>query len=210
MGTEVQVVYPTLFLMYLTNDVSLEIALCRAYNNWMSEVYRKGKGRLRWVTVLPLRSIDESLLEMKRAKEHGAVGLFFRGIEKDLTLDHPYFFPIYDQAAKLDLPVCIHTGSGAPAITALFDLERNGQWAHSGLLPLNAFSDLVRNRIPDRFPGLKFGFIEATAGWAPYLVHRLKKTLRRRWKYSSDADLFQDYRFFVACEADEDIPYLMQ
>ncbi|MBI4490121.1 MAG: hypothetical protein HY694_13645, partial [Deltaproteobacteria bacterium] len=31
LGVELQVIYPTLFLVYLTDDVALDIALCRAY-----------------------------------------------------------------------------------------------------------------------------------------------------------------------------------
>ena len=113
---------------------------------------------------------------------------------------------------ELDLPVCIHTGSGTPAVTAMFDLERNRQWSHSGFPPLHAFRDLVLNQIPDMFPKLRFGFIEASASWIPYLIHKLRRDNTKRWKASwqSPADLFDDCRFFVACEADEDIPYLIQ
>jgi predicted TIM-barrel fold metal-dependent hydrolase len=31
-----------------------------------------------------------------------------------------------------------------------------------------------------------------------------------RWKFSSCQELFRDYRIYVACEADEDIPYLAE
>jgi predicted TIM-barrel fold metal-dependent hydrolase len=31
-----------------------------------------------------------------------------------------------------------------------------------------------------------------------------------RWKHASCKDLFRDYRIYVACEADEDIPYLAE
>ena len=72
---DVQVVYPTLFLVYLTEDVELEIALCKAYNRFMSEACSNDGNRLRWVAVLPLRSIEDSLKEIKWAKDHGAVGL---------------------------------------------------------------------------------------------------------------------------------------
>ena len=34
--------------------------------------------------------------------------------------------------------------------------------------------------------------------------------MRKRWKFSSSVDLFKEYRLFVTCEADEDIPYLTQ
>ncbi|MBI2359997.1 MAG: amidohydrolase family protein, partial [Deltaproteobacteria bacterium] len=156
LSVEIQVIYPTLFLIYLTDDVKLEIALCRAYNRFLPEACAKGNGRLRWVVVPPLKSIEESVREMKWAKEHGAVGVFFRGMEGYYTLDNPYFSPVYKAANDLDLPICVHTGAGCPAFLSLFDIERNHTFAHSRIQPLIAFRDLVANRIPEQFPRLKF------------------------------------------------------
>ncbi len=210
LSVDTQVIYPTLFLIHLTDDVGLEIALCRAYNRFMAEACSNGHNRLRWIAIPPLRSVEESIKEIRWAKERGAVGLFFRGIEKDLNIDHPHFFPIYEEAARLDLAICIHQGMGAPAITQLFDIQQHSTFPQSRLLPLIAFRNIVANKIPERFPGLRFGFIEACAGWIPFLVHHLRRSLRQRWKFSSSVDLFREYRLFVACEADEDIPYLVQ
>ena len=61
LGVEVQIVFPTLFLCYLTEDVELEVALYRAYNRFMGDACAKGNGRLRWALVPPLRNIDASL-----------------------------------------------------------------------------------------------------------------------------------------------------
>jgi predicted TIM-barrel fold metal-dependent hydrolase len=209
LSVEVQVVYPTLFLAHLTDDLPLEVALSRAYNRWLAQAWAKGNSRLLWVAVLPLSSAEESVKEMRFAKEHGAVGLFFRGLERDLNLDDPHFFPIYEEARKLDLSICIHTGAGAPTISNLFDLERHSVFAQGRLLPVIAFRNLVANKIPERFPGLRFGFIEAAASWVPYVLHALKRQ-SRTGRYSNPVDLFHDYRIYVACEADEDISYLAQ
>jgi len=208
-GFDVQVIYPTLFLIYLTDDVALEVALCRAYNRWMAEACAKGKERLKWVVIPPLRSIEESLKELRWAKEHGAVGVFFRGIEGTRTLDNPYFFPVYQAASDLDLPICIHQGSGCPTFINFFDLERNRQWSHSAILPLFAFNDIVNNEIPKLFPRLRFGFIEAYATWVPYLLHSFKRQFREQWKFSSTQDLFREFRIFIACEAGENLPVIV-
>jgi predicted TIM-barrel fold metal-dependent hydrolase len=208
-GFDIQVIYPTLFLIYLTEDVALEVALCRAYNRWMAEACAKGKDRLKWVVIPPLGSVEESINEMRWAKDKGAVGVFFRGIEGNRTLDNPYFFPIYKEASDLDLPICIHQGSGCPTFINFFDLERNRQWSHSAILPLFAFNDIVNNKIPELFPRLKFGFIESYASWVPYLLHSFKRQFRDHWKYSSTPDLFRDYRIYIACEAGEDLPSIV-
>jgi len=208
LGIESQVIYPTLFLVYLTDDVKLDVALARAYNKWMAQTWAKSGNRLRWVVVPPLKSIEESIKEVQTGKKNGAVGVLFRGIEGTLTLDNPYFFPLYEEARKLDMPICVHIGHGAPWLIQYFNVERNHNFVHSRMLPLIAFRDIVFNRIPEQFPGLRFGFIEASAGWVPFLLHSLRRVLRDRWKHGSAADLFREYRLFVACEADEDIPYI--
>ncbi|HEV8341756.1 MAG TPA: amidohydrolase family protein [Candidatus Binatia bacterium] len=208
LSVEKQVVYPTLFLIYLTDDVRLEIALCRAYNRFLAQACDKSGGRVRWVVIPPLKSVEESIKEIKWAKEHGAVGVFFRGVEGEWTLDHPYLFPIYQAANDVGLPICIHTGAGCPAFLKLFDIERNHTFGHSRIQPLMAFRDIIANKIPEQFPRLKFGFIEASAGWVPFLLHIVKRLFRERWRFSSDMDMFGEYRFYVACEADEDIAYI--
>lgn len=165
--------------------------------------------RLKWVAILPLRDIAASLSEMKWAKEHGAVGIFFRGMEGNLTLDNPYFHPIYAQAEKLDITICIHTGSGSRHLMQLFDVERNHTFAHNRVLPVVAFRDLVANRIPEQFPKLRFGFIEAAASWVPYIWHVLTRSARSDFKLKNPRDFFHEYRFWIACEADEELAHLI-
>jgi uncharacterized protein len=210
LNVDTQIIYPTIFLVYLTDDPRLEVALCRAYNRFVAQACAKSGGRMRWVAIPPLKSIEDSIHELKWAKENGAVGVFFRGIEGNWTLDNPYLFPVYQTANDLQLPICIHTGAGCPAFISLFDVERNHSFGHSRVQPLLAFRDIIANKIPEQFPQLKFGFLEASAGWVPFLLHILKRLLKQRWRFSSDQDMFREYRIFVACEADEDVNYICQ
>jgi predicted TIM-barrel fold metal-dependent hydrolase len=216
-GVETQVIYPTLFLIHVTDDVKLEIALCGAYNKFLGEVYAKSNGRLRWVAVLPLHSVEASINQMHEARQHGAVGIFFSGIVGSLTLNNPHFTPIYAEAEKLSLPICVHTGQSCRHLLDFFDLELNGTFATSHLPPLIGFRDLIASEIPEKFPALRFGFFEVSASWVPFLYHHLKRSARprpsfpnARWKHASCKDLFRDYRIYVACEADEDILYLAE
>ncbi len=134
-----------------------------------------------------------------------------------MTLNNPHFYPIYAEAEKLGLPICVHTGQSSRHINEFFDLGLNGTFAASHLPPVIAFRDLVASEIPEKFPNLKFGFFEASASWVPFLYHHLKRSARprpsfpnARWKHASCKDLFHDYRIYIACEADEDIPYLAE
>jgi uncharacterized protein len=208
LNTSAQIVYPTLFLVYNTKDRELEVALCRAYNRFLAHASAESRERIRWVAVLPLQSIKESIDEIRFAKQHGAVGIFFRGIEGEYTLDHPYLFPVYEEAQKQNLSICVHTGCGVRAILEMFDISRNHTFGHTRVMPLLAFRDIIANKIPEQFPSLRFGFIEAAAGWVPFLIHIVRRLQREKFRFGSSTELFREYRLYVACEADEDIPYL--
>ncbi len=206
--TAVQVVYPTLFLVYNTKDVELEIALCRAYNRFLAQAAAQAPERIKWLAVLPFQSMKDAIDEIGFAKENGAVGIFFRGIEGNYTLDHPNLHPVYAEAQKHDLSICVHTGCGVREILEMFNGARNHTFGHTRVMPLLAFRDLIANKIPEQFPGLRFGFIEAAAGWVPFLIHIVRRLQKDKFRFGSSAELFREYRLFVACEADEDIPYL--
>jgi predicted TIM-barrel fold metal-dependent hydrolase len=206
--TATQVVYPTLFLVYNTKDGELEVALCRAYNRFLAQACAQSSGRMKWVAVLPFQSMSEAVSEIRFAKENGAVGIFFRGIEGDYTLDNPYLFPVYEEAQKQNLSICVHTGCGVRAILEMFELSRNHTFGHTRVMPLLAFRDIIANKIPEQFPELRFGFIEAAAGWVPFLIHIVRRLQKDKFRFGSSAELFRKYRLYVACEADEDISYL--
>jgi hypothetical protein len=72
---------------------------------------------------------------------------FFRGIEGEHTLDHPYLFPIYEEAQKQNLSICVHTGCGVKEVLEMFELARNHTFGHTRVMPLLAFRDLVANKI---------------------------------------------------------------
>lgn len=208
LNTAMQIVYPTLFLVYNTKDKELEVALCRAYNRFLAQACAQSGGLMKWVVVLPLQSMNAAIDEIRFAKQNGAVGVFFRGMEGEYTLDHPYLFPVYEEAQKHNLSICVHTGCGVKQVLEMFDLARNHTFGHTRVMPLLGFRDLVANKIPERFPGLRFGFVEAAAGWAPFLIHIIRRVLKERFKYASSEELFRECRLYIACEADEDIPYI--
>lgn len=209
MGTHYQVIYPTLFLAFLTHDVDLEVALCQAYNRYLASVWSRQPEKLRWVVIPPLRSMEHSIKELRFGKEHGAVGIFFRGIEKDRTLEDPYFFPLYEEAQALDLPICIHTGAGCPDWTRVIDVTTSFTFPHVRLLPLVAFRNIVANKVPEKFPTLRFAFVETGASWVPYLLHSLRGTMGDDFT-DWGPKLFERYRLFVAYEDKEDLGYLVK
>jgi predicted TIM-barrel fold metal-dependent hydrolase len=163
---------------------------------------------MRWVAILPFGSVEASIQEMHLAKEEGACGLFFLGMAGERSLADPYLFPIYEEASKLNLPVCMHTGPGNPVLNNVFDFQMSGLFLSSSSLPIVGFRDIILNRVPERFPDLRFGIFEAGASWVPHALYTMMR------QFGVDAEgwgprLFEENRFFIACEEEEDIPYLV-
>src|SRR5262245_59603715 len=119
LGVDIQVLYPTLFLTQLTARAEVEAALTRSYNRWLGDIWKQAGGRLRWVAVPPLLGMPETLSQVRRAVDHGACGILMRGFEDQRILSDPYFFPLYEEARELDVPICIHAGGANPSFEAL-------------------------------------------------------------------------------------------
>jgi predicted TIM-barrel fold metal-dependent hydrolase len=205
LNIDVQVLYPTLFLTGLTARPEVELALTRAYNRWIADATEPSKGRLRWVALMPMMSMDEAVAELRWAKDHGACGVLKKGFEIGRSASDPYFYPLYEEASRLNLPICIHTGTGNPPEGPGVDL--GGRFN-----AISAFTDLVMNGVPDKFPELRTGWIEAGASWIPFLFTDLmaKKQKLTFRPFDFKEDLFKRYRFYVACDTTDDLPYILQ
>ena len=207
LGVDIQVLYPSLFLRPITDRPEVELALCRSYNRWLVDIWRQGKGRLRWVAVLPLLGMDKALEEARFARENGACGIFIRGLEGERRLSDSYFFSLYEEAVGLNLPVCVHSATGSFTLHDFF--FRESGFCKFKLAVVGAFHSLVFDGIPERFPKLKFAFVEVSAQWVPYVIHDLAKRFERRgkpWK----RDLLRENRLYVACQTDDDLSYVIQ
>lgn len=204
---DLQVLYPTVFLRPTTNRPEVELALSRSYNRWLADIWKLGKGRLRWAAVLPLLSMDNALAEVRFAKENGACGVFIRGLEGERRLTDPYFYPLYEEASRLDMPICVHSATGSFGLHDFF--SRESGFCKFKLAVVGAFHSLVFEGLPEKFPKLRFGFIEVSAQWIPYAMHDLARRLERRGK-SLRKNLLREYRLYVACQTDDDLSYILR
>ena len=209
LGVDIQVVFPTIFIIPLTQKAEVELALCRSYNRWMGDLWRQAKDRLRWVAVVPLLSPDKIFDEAKRTKEDGAVGIFLRGSECERLLSDSYFFPLYDASSRLDLPICIHSATGSKALFDYYKYETIG-FAKFKLVIVGAFHNLVMDKIPERFPNLKIAFLEVSAGWLPYVLTDLAKRHKLQGRELDSKTLLKRSRFYVGCETSDDLSYVIQ
>jgi predicted TIM-barrel fold metal-dependent hydrolase len=72
---------------------------------------------------------------------------------------------------------------------------------------------LLMSNLHRLFPALRWGFIEASAQWVPWIVREARNRLQsRRSGDGQDVpeNLLKEWRVFVTCQNDDDIPYLIQ
>ena len=205
LNVDVQVLYPTLFLRPLTAEPEIDQALCRSYNRWLASIWKMGKGRLRWAVIPSVHRIDKAIEEINFGKENGACGVFLRAAEGGLGLANSYFFPLYEEASRLNLPICVHASIGN---FALWDqLERGLRFK---VPVISTFHSLIIQGIPKKFPQLRWGFVEVSSQWVPYALNDLGVRFRNRGQPFAGKDLMREYRMYVACQTTDDLTHVLE
>jgi predicted TIM-barrel fold metal-dependent hydrolase len=206
LGIDCQIIYPTFFITPVSRRPDIDLALARSYNRWMAEIVKREPSRFRWVMVPPLQSLEHLSEELKFGKENGACGIYMRGLEVERMLSDPYFYPLYEQASALDLPVCVHSANGA--FTTYDFFADDPGFSKFKLAVIGAFHSFVFHGIPQRFPKLRIGIIEVSAQWIPYALHDLARRFARRGRRFPE-NVLQENRIYVTCQTDDDLDYVL-
>jgi predicted TIM-barrel fold metal-dependent hydrolase len=161
LGIDIQVLYNSLWITPLTSRPGVEIALSWAWNRWLADVWKLGANRLRWTCVVPALSPQEAIPQIRFAKAHGAVGVCMRPFERERIVTDPLYYPIFDEAERLDMPIAIHLANGNPLLFKLLTNEAGGGFSTFRVPTVTACYALIMSEIPRVFPKLRWGFIEA-------------------------------------------------
>ena len=176
----------------------------------MADVWRQGQGRLRWVAKPPLRLLEKTPAavrdELEWARDSGACGIFMRGLECERALGARYFYPLWEMSADLDLPVCVHSANGSFLHHDFF--AEDTTFTKFKLAVVGACHTLIEKEIPKKFPKVRWGFIEVSAQWVPYVLNDLADRYRRQGR-ALPADTLAANNMWVACENTDDLPYVL-
>ena len=209
LGIDIQVVYPTAFIELMAERPEVEVAICKSYNRWLADIWSQGQNRLRWACVLPLLTISESLSQLKYSHENGACAIFMRGIEGNRLLHDPAFYPIFEEAERLDMAIGVHIANSNPYVIDLLTQRTpgGGTFWKFRLASVGAFHSLAMSGLMEQFPKLRVGFLEASAQWLPYALKDLKRRFALNGRAWPDKPL-QDWRVWISCQTDDDIDYV--
>ena len=211
-GIDISVIFPTLFLISpLADDRNLIKAMCRTYNEWAAGKCNQTGGRIRWVAAVPLPDVEGSVEELTHAKKLGTCGVLVLGTAGDMLLGDRRLDPIYAEAEKNKLPICVHVGWSYPPLANLYENVYESLVTPFALHLFMGFSSILCSGVMDRFPKLQVGFFEAGVEWVPYWLDRLERFYRQPPGGSKKSDLpernpleyIRDGRVYFSCELDE-------
>jgi predicted TIM-barrel fold metal-dependent hydrolase len=149
----------------------------RAHNRWLADFCKEAPGRRAGIAQIFLPFVEESVEEIRWARENGLTGGVLlpgappgSGVE---PLYAPSYEPIYAVCEELGMPLNHHSGGSTPDFgmylpqsLAMFMLEVTW-WAHRALWHL-MFSGVF-----ERHPKLQFVLTETGVDWAPAVLRKL-------------------------------------
>ena len=213
LGIDIQVLHNTLFLYDMTNDPDAEAALTRSWNHWLGEIWKLSDDRLPWSCLVPTRMLDEAKIQLRSARENGAVAVCMRPIEGERLITDAYFNPLLEEAVRLDMSIAIHIANGNAANVELYgSVPATHPASGFGIFrvpTVTACAFLVLSDISERFPKLRWGFIEASAQWIPWIHSEAMRRYERAGREFPEK-LFEACNVYVTCQFDEDIPWILK
>jgi predicted TIM-barrel fold metal-dependent hydrolase len=171
-GVSAEVIFPTFALQacFASEDATLQLQLCRAYNDWAGETFG-GRHELLAVGMVPMLDIDGAIAEAQRLAAAGFRALFLPA----RVPQRPYNDADYDKfwavAQDLALPLTFHSGTGheprvvrgpgGAVVNYILGAQLDGPMV---MLTMAAGGAL------DRFPGLRLVTVETGAAWLGWIM----------------------------------------
>jgi predicted TIM-barrel fold metal-dependent hydrolase len=171
--------YGLLWEKMLAEDPGAQRANARAYNRFMADVCHEGDGRLFGVAHLQLHDPSWAVEEIRRVREQGVrLAMIAPAPVDGKPLSHADFDPVWAAFCDYGVSPVFHvSGFESPIHPAwhVGETEDGGLMLDSiflWLAPAIALANLILNGTLERFPTLRIGVVELTAGWVPgFLLH---------------------------------------
>ena len=196
-GVTAEVMYTTLGMpLFGMNDLELQAACFRVYNDFVKEYCSGAPQRLYGVCLVPLTDIAQAVKELERCGANGFRGAQIWGVP---PADRPYWDTDYDPfwaaAQDLQMPLSLHVATGKSFNEAPRQQEKPLPKAQMLMTRMNTIHDVQKSMwqfvfgaVFDRFPNLKIISAEHDAGWAAHMVHRMDRQYEK-WAGANEKNL---------------------
>jgi predicted TIM-barrel fold metal-dependent hydrolase len=204
-GIDLAVLYPSVGLnFWAVTDTEIATSLARAYNDWLASYCAADPARLYAAAMVPWQSIEASLTELRRAHALGFRAVFLRPNPcLGRTITHPAHEPFWALAEELGMTIGIHEATSMVIDTVARDRKPfNPLVMHAvshAFEQMLACAQLITEGVMERHPNLRFVFLEAGGGWAPYWLWRLDEQVRGFGGFCPEMKLLPSEYFARQC-----------
>jgi predicted TIM-barrel fold metal-dependent hydrolase len=221
LGIEQAVLFPTAFLAFGRLPYpEYAIATSRAYNDWLAETYLAYSPRFAGMAIIPMQEPEVAVAELRRCvTELGMRGGMLNVDNMHGSLGAKHYYPVYAEANRLGCCLGVHGGCHAGLGMDDFPCEAPVHALGHPFTLMTAFAAVVFNGLLDKFPNVRWGFLEGGVAWVMTVLERFQGSYEAFQPINTRGDLiqlppgermrdylrrqFQSGRLFVGCEGDE-------
>jgi uncharacterized protein len=189
-GIDYQIQFPTPMLhLGMHPDPQIEVAMSWAYSRWLTEEILPHDPRIKTLVYLPFVDPVASLRAVEYfAEKPGVVGFMVTGARYRPVHENAYM-PVYRAIEERDMPLAFHA-SAYPSERMFEGMNRFLSVHALGFCFYNMvhLTNTVINGLPERFPNLKWIWMESGLAWVPFMMQRLDNEYMMR---TSEAPLLK-------------------
>src|ERR1700675_1900148 len=206
-GIDKQLIFPTQITVATSNIGGLGRECARLFNDWVAKLVKGHEDVFLPVAMAPAGCPEAMADELKRCVKLGFKTSHLVPYCGTRNLDDPSFYPYYQAAEELNVPLLCHPNSNGE----LVDRFDNFYKTHVLGRPTNcsaALVALVLGGVFEKFPKLKVVFFECSAEWILYWMHRMDDDYKRMQngftpKITRKPSDYLKKNCYVTCEADD-------
>ncbi len=177
--------------MWYTTDVEFSLAQCRAYNDYVHEIYGAHFDRINVMGALSPANIDATIQDINDLAKRGFLGYtlpvkpyFGPHVSGQPNYNSPDFEPLWAALQDSGLPITFHISTGSDPRLATGNGGAIINYVAHALTPaVEPVVALCASGVLERFPGIKFGVIEAGIGWLAWALDAMDEAYKKHHMY---------------------------
>jgi predicted TIM-barrel fold metal-dependent hydrolase len=184
-GVEAEVIYTSVgFGLLGLLDSPFQVALFRAYNDWLAEFCAYAPTRLAGLGMIPLLDVAAGCQEIQRCAKLGLRGaLIMASPPPGHSFASKEYDPFWAAAAALHMPVSLHASAGHGPESKDKARSRYQIKMCNPHEIQRSFIDILFSGVLERFPNLKLVSAENDIGWIPYFLYSADYYYRKYLHY---------------------------